>query len=48
MNRLKSVWLVVAVSLVAPAIAQTSVSDKATMGDSAAMNMRILRQSPGG
>ncbi len=43
MNRLKSVWLVVAVSLVVPAIAQTSVSDKATTGDSTAMNMQILR-----
>ncbi len=36
MNRLKSVWLVVAVSLVVPAIAQTSVSDKATTGAPAA------------
>jgi len=43
MNRLKSAWLVVAVSLVVPAIAQTSVSDKAPTGDSTAMNMQILR-----
>jgi len=43
MNLLKSVWLVVAVSFVVPAIAQTSVSDKATTGDGASMNMQILR-----
>ena len=43
MNRLKSAWLVIAVSLVVPAIAQTSVSDKAPTGDSTAMNMQILR-----
>ena len=33
----------VAVSLVVPAIAQTSVSDEATTGDSVSMNMQILR-----
>jgi len=43
MNLFKSVWLVVAVSLMVPAIAQTSVSDKAKTGDSASMNMQILR-----
>jgi len=43
MNLLKSVWLVIAVSVGVPAIAQTSVSDKATTGDSASMNMQILR-----
>ena len=43
MNLLKSVWLVIAVSVIVPAIAQTSVSDKATTGDSASMNMQILR-----
>ena len=43
MNLLKSVWLVIAVSFVVPAIAQTSVSDKAPTGDSTAMNMQILR-----
>ncbi len=44
MNLLKSVCLVIAVSLVVPAIAQTSVSGKATTtGDSASMNMQILR-----
>ena len=43
MNRSKSAWLAIAVSLVVPAIAQTSVSDKAPTGDSTAMNMQILR-----
>jgi len=43
MNLLKSAWLVVAVSLVVPAIAQTNVSDSATTADSTAMNMQILR-----
>jgi hypothetical protein len=41
MKLLKSILLVVAVSLTVPAIAQTSVST--TTGDSTAMNMQILR-----
>ncbi|MGC1460245.1 MAG: hypothetical protein WA825_18370 [Steroidobacteraceae bacterium] len=43
MNLLKSAWLVIALSGVVPAIAQTGVSDKATTGDSTSMNMQILR-----
>ncbi|MGC2459897.1 MAG: hypothetical protein WA446_02815 [Steroidobacteraceae bacterium] len=44
MNLLKLLWLVVAVTLVVPAVAQTSASGKATTtGDSASMNMQILR-----
>ncbi len=43
MKLLKSSWLVIALSVVAPAFAQTGVSDKATTGDSASMNMQILR-----
>ncbi len=43
MHRLKFVWLAVALSLAAPAIAQTNVADNALMGDSTAMNMQILR-----
>lgn len=43
MNLLKSAWLVVAVSLIIPAIGQTSASDKATTEDSGSTNMQILR-----
>ena len=43
MNLLKSAGLVIALSVVVPAIAQTGVSDQATTGDSTSMNMQILR-----